>query len=69
MRIFVEDHGPGIVDRHIEHDEAAILAALEQPGEFGGFSVKDRRHLPHLLGASEGHDLQGHRQIHVRFSH
>ena len=29
VRIFVEDDGPGILRRHIEHDEAAIFASLE----------------------------------------
>ena len=58
-----------IVDGHIEHDEGPILPSLEQPGNFHRLSVKERRHLPHLLGASKGHDLQGDWQIHVRLRH
>ena len=31
MRVLVEDNPPRVLDRHIEHDEAAILPTLEQP--------------------------------------
>src|SRR5580658_3194011 len=65
----MEDHGPWVVDGHVEHDEGAVLAALEQPGNFCGLSVKNRRHLAYLFSASEGQYLQGNRQIHVCFGH
>src|SRR5580658_2580355 len=69
VRIFMEDHGPRVFDRHVEHDEGAIVATLEQPGNFRRLSVKDWRYLPYFLGVPEGHDLHGNRNIHVRLGH
>jgi hypothetical protein len=65
--IFVEDHGPGILDRHVEHDETPVLATLKQSGELNRLAIAQRGKLTAFLGVAEGHDLQRDGHVHVQF--
>jgi hypothetical protein len=67
--IFVEDHAPGIIGRHVQHDEAAILPTLEQPCQLDRFPVPQGRELFQFLGITEGNNLQRYGEVHVRLRH
>ena len=67
--ILVENHAPGILRRHVEHDEAAILASLKQSRKLHRLSVPQGRKLPKLLGIAKGYNLQGDGNVHVRLRH
>jgi hypothetical protein len=63
----MKNHGPRIFDGHVEHDEASILAALEQPGKFHGLSVPQWRDLAKFFRIAEGNNLQRDGNVYVGF--
>ena len=67
--ILVENHAPGILGRHVEHDEAAILAPLKQSRKLYRLSIPQGRKLPKLLGIAEGYYLQRYGNVHLRLGH
>src|ERR1700730_4190029 len=67
--IFVEDHTPGILSRHVEHDEAAVLATLEQPSQLHRLPVLQGRKLSQFFGIAESNNLQRYGKVHVRLGH
>ena len=69
MRVFMEHHRPGILDGHIQHDEAAVLATLKQSRHLYRFSMPKRNHLTQFLAVPERHNLQRNRDIDVRLAH
>src|SRR5258706_2018774 len=69
MCVFVEHHRPGIFHRHVEHDEAAVAASLEESSHLRGLAIEQRCNLPHLLCVAESHDLQRDGQVHVGLGH
>src|SRR5436305_13196907 len=57
MGIFVKHNAPWVFDRHVEHDETAIFAALEQASQLCRLSVKDRSYLPYFFAIPKGDNL------------
>ncbi len=65
----MKDHRPGIFDRHVEHDEASILAALKQSCYLNRLAMPKRNDLAQFLAISESDDLQWDRQVNVGLGH
>ena len=61
VSILVKDHCPGILVRHVEHDEASVASALKKSSNLSGLAAKNWRDLPHLLCVPKGHNLKRHR--------
>ena len=38
--VFVEHHLPGILHRHVQHDEAAVAVSLKESRQLRGFAVE-----------------------------
>src|SRR3954464_3244511 len=59
VSILVKDYGPGILGRHVEHNEISVASSLKQAGNLRRLAVKHGGNLAHLLGIAECHYLQG----------
>lgn len=65
----MEDHCPGIVRRHIKHDEASISTALKQSSDLSGFAAENWCNLTHLFCVTEGDNLKRNRKANLCFCH
>jgi uncharacterized protein DUF2721 len=69
MSIFMEHHGPWVLDRQIEENEASVLSVFKQSREIGGPSVPHGSKLAELPGCAERNNLQWSCNVDVRAGH
>ena len=57
MPVLMKHNGVRVLHRHIQQNETAVLAALEESGQLCWLAVPQRRKLPELFGVAKGHNL------------
>src|SRR5215469_4034679 len=67
--VFVKHYVPGVLDRHVKHDETTIIASLKQPCQLHGFPVPQGCNLTKFLGVAESNDLQRNRNVYFGVAH
>src|SRR5260370_30565212 len=69
VRVFMKDHGPRAVNRHVEHNERTVLATLKQSRHLDWLSIPQRCNLAQFFRVSQSYYLKWCRDIYIYLSH